>query len=186
MDLGYSRGKLWGNVTLFGFFGACALWLFLNPLDQMGGSAGLLMSGNFGHYFTVPLIVIVSLVLTTRCAMMAVGSLEAVDVDDAGLTITTLWSSRRIAWRDLLQVRLHERRVRRTPIWSLKFDQREGSTVTLPLATTELRPDAYYDYAQRLAQRHLDVVRGVSPVEAVRPDIVPAAPARPAFGRKVA
>lgn len=191
----YSRFKLWMGAAICLGFAALFLWLFLTPNLHIRGW-GRLVSGDFGHYFSLPVLTIAFAVFGFRTAWLAAEATDAIVADRHGVTITTIWRSRAAEWRDVMQVRVYQKQIHRSRPWYLVIDRRDAGSLELALAATEASPHAYYELGQTLAQMHLEAIRSPlakpAPAPAAVPErgpgIPPAAPefpTRPSFGRKV-
>lgn len=195
-EIRYSRGKFWLAAIFFGHVAAFMLVLLFHPNYHVPSRYGLLFNGTFGHFFTVPIIVLACSLVAVRSVMIATGSGVAIVTDDQGVRINSIWRSYRLAWNDLLRVRVAATKVRRTTSWSLKFDRCNGSTISLPLNGLRIpvNQGEYERLAQRLSETHLAAIKSpaancsadaISRGEGgVQPE-VPTQP-RPVFGRKVA
>lgn len=194
LEIRYSRWKLWAIAVFCGLFTAWMLWLFLTPDLHIRGFWGLFVNGGLGHYFTLPVLVLSFAVTGFRAVWMGAGSTDAIVADRDGVIVTTMWRTRDAEWRDVMQVRVVEKQVRRSKSWHLVIDRRDGGALSLPLAATELPKYAYYDLGQALAQLHLEAIRSPlvkpNPVAAAPergpgiPAAAPEFPTRPSFGRK--
>jgi hypothetical protein len=169
------------------------LGLFLYPEELVRGPFGFLLRGSLGHYVTLPLFSVVSFVVAIRCALTAIGSAQAIIVDSQGARIVTIWRSYRVAWIDLLRVRLDETRVRGNKVYSLKFDRRTGGTISLPLGALSVPESGYRCLAQKLSEMQLAAINAppLKPSRSttlvgleVTASPVPTETARPVFGRK--
>ena len=106
LPLVYSRSKLIGFAAMFGFCAAVGLWLFTTPDLHIGGRFGLLT--------------LATLVCGWRCALLATGTVTALDAEHDGLRVTTLWRTRLIPWRDLGPSRIDLRKVRGQTYFTLR------------------------------------------------------------------
>jgi hypothetical protein len=195
MQIRYSREKLWVFAIVCGHLAAAGVVLFLSPSHHFSGLYGLLLNGSFGHYITAPVAVSSFTFFAVRCVLLASGSAMALVVDNDGAKITTLWSSHRLRWGDLLGVRLAARTVRGNKVHWIEFERCNGSSVTLPLEGLSL--GEYGHSCQRLFQTLSDshaaaVQRSVTSRAAVHllteenlaARVVNASPTRPVFGLK--
>lgn len=194
-EVRYSRAKLWKLAIASAFAAVFMLGLFLRPQDHVRGLYGFLLSGSLGHFFTLPLVILTCSAVTVRCAMVATGPAVAIVTDDEGATINTIWRSHRLAWADLLRIRLEATKVRRTIVYSLKFDRCAGGSVSLPLAglTVPKQREHYQRLAECLSETHLSALnrpptgssgRAISAACGVVRPPAPSAPHLPVFGRK--
>jgi len=192
LEIRYSRWKLWATAVFCGLFTAWMLWLFLIPNLHVRGFWGLFVNGGFGHFVTLPILVLSFAVSGFRAAWMGAGATDAIVADRDGVIVTTMWRVRSAEWRDVMQVRVVEKQVRRNKSWHLVIDRRDGGSFELPLAATELPKYSYYELGQALAQMHLEAIRSPLVKPAVNaptpasgiPAATPEFPARPSFGRK--
>ncbi len=187
----YSQFKLWAAAVFTAAIAALMLALFVNPDFYVPGRFGLLVNGSLGHFLTVPVVVLACSIYAVRTAMLASGAVDAISTDEEGVTVTTLWRSRQIAWREILQIRLSETRVNRRPVYSLKFDRRDGGSISLSLAALAVPRQSYYDLAQMLSDMHLAAINSplvrrapAAPQSQIEADPAPLAPTRPSFGRR--
>lgn len=169
--------------------------LFVNPQYYLRGPFGILFRGSLGHYFTLPLSTLTCIIVTVRCVIVASGPAVAIATDQEGATVNTLWRSHRLAWSDLLRVRLEATKVRHNTAYSLKFDQCAGGTISLPLGALTITEHGYHyqRLAQTLSDTHLSAINHLRAGSAKTPipaelDIiqqaVPSGRLRPVFGRK--
>ena len=191
-EISYSRGRLWLLAIVCFNVSGFMLVLFLYPHESVRGPLGFLIRGKLGHYVTLPLFSVVCFVAAIRCALTAMGSAQAIVADAQGAKIVTIWRSYRVAWTELLRVRLDETKFRRRKSYSLKFDRRAGGTISLPLGALAVPESGYRGLAQKLSDMQLSAINAPpskpSRDATVRPEIpaspVPNETARPVFGRK--
>lgn len=194
-EIRYSRAKLWGLAIVCAHIALFMFALFLNPQYHMRGPYSLFFNGSLGHFITLPLVTLTCIIVTARCVIVAIGPAAAIVTDKEGATVNTIWRSHRVAWRDLLGVRLEARKVRRTMVYSLKFDRCAGGTISLPLGALTFPVHGYHyeRLAEALSRTHLSAINRVptappkAPIPVAHNVVQPktiAAPLRPTFGRK--
>lgn len=142
----YHRGKLIGMTVLSLVFAGVCLWPMLDQHAYLPSAQGAVLESGIGRYAVAPFLVLGSVLIAWRLAMIAAGSTEALVVDEAGVRVTTLWRTTEIPWTDLLLARMIEKRSRHGTYYSFCFDRRSTSSVRLPLGLTDLPRDAYRDY----------------------------------------
>ncbi len=188
-EIRYSRGRLWFFSIICLHVSGFMAGLFYFPQDSVRGPLALLFRGDLGRYVTLPFFGVTAFILAVRCAMVAAGSCKAITTDSQGATISTLWGSHRFAWSDLLRVRLDVSEVRRTKVYSLKFDRRAGGTISLPLGALRLPETEYRRLAQQLTDMQFAALTSSQPDDArdgIKANCEPLStePSRRAFGRK--
>jgi hypothetical protein len=188
-NLRYSRTKLWVIALLSILAVAFLLVLFTHPDYHVRGLFGGLVSGNFGHFVTLPILTLFLSAFAVRAAMLATGPGDAVVTDRRGLTANTWWRSHAIAWPDLAHIGLQTKTFRNSNHFTIKFHRRDGGAVSLPLAIVALPEGEYEAAVDALILLHRNAIS--SPAVSPRP--VAANPAaqrsltgqpRPTFGRR--
>ncbi len=189
----YSGAKLWGMAVLCGVVVSFLLVLFVYPEARMPSWLGLLLNGDFGHYFSIPLLVLGLSITGFRAAWLGADITDAIVATPEGITVTTMWRSGHAAWSDVMQTRIVERRYRRQRYWYLVVDRRDAGKLELLLSRTELSEFEYYEFGRALQEIHLQAIRSPLVKKAPAPSAAPMAtippaqpefPTRPAFGRK--
>jgi hypothetical protein len=196
-EIRYSRARLAMAALVCASVASLMFALLLNPQYHFGGRYSFLFNGQLGRFFTLPLVGFTCTIAAVRCTMVALRPAKAIVTDSEGATVTTLWRSYRVVWSELLRVRLEATKVRRTIVYSLKFDRSAGGTISLPLAGLNVPKQRreYEHLTQTLSETHLRAINRNGPVATAAPrpvvhDVAPppasSVPLRPLFGRKTA
>lgn len=208
--LRYGSGKLVTVALLCGLGAAFFLAIYLYPEWVMSSRKGRFFATGFGHEVVIPLIWILCVVGATRAMMILVGDRVAVEAGPDALLLNTWWRTRRIAWADVGNASIGAVDVNGKPQYQLVILHRDGSGSTefkLTLATTELHPARYQEFADSLmAVKARGGGARAAAAEQAEPggfdadaalarymakkaagvlEAPDAAPARPVFGRKV-
>ena len=151
--LRYGKGKLVTVALLCGAGAAFFLMLYLHPDWAAQSRKGRIFATGFGHGVVIPLIWILCVVGATRAMMILAGDRVAVEAGPDALVIKTWWRTRRIAWADVGNATIGAVNVNGKPQYQLVILHRDGSSSTefkLTLATTELHPSRYQEFADSL------------------------------------
>jgi hypothetical protein len=132
--LRYSVGQLAVSVVCGGVAAALMLGAFLYPENIAHIPRIRVLATGLGHTVITPALVLASLIVAWRAALIAVGDRKAIEATDAGLAVTGWWRRQTVRWADLTDARVTVHRKYKTPKLAVRA---RGWEVTLGLSSTE-------------------------------------------------
>jgi len=152
--LRYSRSKLCATAFICAASVCLLLILFVNRGVGSLGFSFWLFSNDIGRSVAAPLLILPTAFATLRASQMALGSLDAVIVDQRTIKITTFWRSHSIDWLELKHVALVARTFRSRTHYEMRFHSDNAKAVSLPLGIVALPERDYQIAYSRLVQAH--------------------------------